>query len=529
MRVLAVASGKGGVGKSTTALNLALWYVRRGFRVGLVDLDPLANIHVILDIPLSSLESYRHVSDGYGLEDVLFSYMPRFDILYPVLERKVSDSRRIYDDLFIRFLPELERRYDFLIMDFPPGISQDETLIFLPAIRDVLVVSTGEPTSHVSTGGYLRALFDVNPYARPFLWLNRFKPVIEPGFVPDAVISTYNRFAPDELRILPDEAKRIVTLARVPYDPSLDLLSAELSVSFALDARLFEAVSVVKNQVLSLWSDSLSLPASVKALWIRAIEDGFSSDVDGFLSSFSSSLEAIVSVDSFAVFSASLDKCRLFLKNLLSNSLWCILCEVSDGLKKRMNKHDFAVFDSSIASSSRIHKLLVRLLAAMRPYCRKNPFLNNLAGLLVFSFALHMLGDNPTVERFIMDFVPSKRGEDGRLHRNRSAQIRYLIEKDEAYHNSYVRLVSRLFPLFMAQLHRLADKYKLKDFIFCEKDGSVKRASYLKLLSAFLHDTLHSGLGVFFGFKYNAAGEEIRRGANVLLSFLADANRVSAP
>lgn len=521
MRVLAVASGKGGVGKSTTALNLALWYVRRGFRVGLVDLDPLANIHVILDIPLDKLRGYRTLSDGYGFSDICFSYMPRFDILYPALERKVSDSQRIYDDIFVRFSSQLEARYDFLIMDFPPGISRDETLVFLPAVRDVLVVSTGEPTSHVSTGGYLRALFDVNPSARPFLWFNRFKPIIEPGFVPDAVVATYNRFAPEELKILPEEANRILTLARVPYDPSLDLLSADLSVSFSLDARLLEAVSVIKNQLLSMWSDSLSLPSSVRALWVRAVEDDFSSDVDGFISSFSSSVEALVSVDSFSSFSSSMDRCRAFLRNLGSNSLWRLLTDVSDRLKKRMEKHDSSVFDSSVAAPSHVYKLLVRLLYALRPYCKKNPFLKNLVGVLVFSFALHMLGANPSVERFILDFVPYKKSADGRPERDRAAQIRYLIEKDESYHKAYVRLVSRLFPLFMAQLNRLVERYKLEDFVFYDKDGSVKRASYLKLLSAFLHDSLHAGLGVFFGFKYNAAGEEIRRAADVLLSLLA--------
>src|SRR5258705_594417 len=49
-RSLAVSSGKGGVGKTITACNLALSYARKGLRVGLVDLDPLSDVASLLDL-----------------------------------------------------------------------------------------------------------------------------------------------------------------------------------------------------------------------------------------------------------------------------------------------------------------------------------------------------------------------------------------------------------------------------------------------------------------------------------------------
>src|SRR5271157_5282703 len=49
-RSIAVSSGKGGVGKTITACNLAIYYARKGLRVGLVDLDPLSDVASLLDI-----------------------------------------------------------------------------------------------------------------------------------------------------------------------------------------------------------------------------------------------------------------------------------------------------------------------------------------------------------------------------------------------------------------------------------------------------------------------------------------------
>jgi len=50
-RSIAIGSGKGGVGKTITACNLASFYARKGLRVGLVDLDPLSDVASLLDLP----------------------------------------------------------------------------------------------------------------------------------------------------------------------------------------------------------------------------------------------------------------------------------------------------------------------------------------------------------------------------------------------------------------------------------------------------------------------------------------------
>src|SRR5208283_455213 len=47
---IAITSGKGGVGKTITACNLAIYYARKGLNVGLVDIDPLSDVVSLLDL-----------------------------------------------------------------------------------------------------------------------------------------------------------------------------------------------------------------------------------------------------------------------------------------------------------------------------------------------------------------------------------------------------------------------------------------------------------------------------------------------
>ena len=216
------------MGKSTTALNVALLLARRGLRTALVDVDPLSNVAVILDIPDESLAKVlRDPEDRGTLQRFVLAYADGLDIVFPHPGGRDDGGRRKLS-LFRRFAPQLTERYDVLVFDLPAGISADENLGFLPYMGALLLVTNAEPTAHVSAGGYLRSVFEIRPKMPVLVWHNRYRPAGESGFDPRAVAHNYNRYVDAELQITKVERSLLRDVAFVPPDPALDLLQTEL-------------------------------------------------------------------------------------------------------------------------------------------------------------------------------------------------------------------------------------------------------------------------------------------------------------
>ena len=145
---VSLLSGKGGVGKTNVALNLACALHEQGFKILLMDCDlGLANLDVLLGItPEGNLQTA--LLGESKIADVLCPVAPQgFDVLpaasgVPELTDLQPDAR---DLLFSRLEPVLHN-YDYVLMDQGAGISQTvQTFAALAAVR--LVVITPEPTS----------------------------------------------------------------------------------------------------------------------------------------------------------------------------------------------------------------------------------------------------------------------------------------------------------------------------------------------------------------------------------------------
>jgi chromosome partitioning protein len=124
--VYAIANQKGGVGKTTTAVNLAACLAEAGEPTLVIDLDPQANATSGLGERANGTSSYD-LLDGASLEDVVHS--TRFRNLYLVPSRTelagavVELSRRSDGDAYLaRSLASADARFSFVFVDCPPSL-----------------------------------------------------------------------------------------------------------------------------------------------------------------------------------------------------------------------------------------------------------------------------------------------------------------------------------------------------------------------------------------------------------------------
>ncbi|MDP3047622.1 MAG: ParA family protein [Chloroflexota bacterium] len=128
-RILAITNQKGGVGKTTTAINLAACLVERGKRVLLVDTDPQANASSGLGFDKAAIRRsvYDALINGMPLDQVVLltnrvglDLAPAADALAGAEVELVSLNRREYR--LEQALAPLRSRYDYVLLDCPPSL-----------------------------------------------------------------------------------------------------------------------------------------------------------------------------------------------------------------------------------------------------------------------------------------------------------------------------------------------------------------------------------------------------------------------
>ena len=157
-RVITVTSGKGGVGKSNTAINLAIQFRKMGQRVIILDADfGLANIEIMFGaVPKHNLCDL--IYQGKNIRDIItWGPMEVGFISGGSGIAGMSNLSRDYLNYIIQNLVELDEMADTIIVDTGAGIS-DAVLEFLVASGEILLVTTPEPTSITDSYSLLKAL-----------------------------------------------------------------------------------------------------------------------------------------------------------------------------------------------------------------------------------------------------------------------------------------------------------------------------------------------------------------------------------
>lgn len=157
-RVISITSGKGGVGKSSVAANLAVAAGKMGQRVLLLDGDfGLANLDILFDIkPQHTLYDVLHGSQN--LEDILLEAAPGVDILPASSGMMEMTNLGIHEKAkLLEQMQSLEDAYDLLIIDTGAGIS-DEVAWLNSSASEVVVVATPDPTSITDAYALIKVL-----------------------------------------------------------------------------------------------------------------------------------------------------------------------------------------------------------------------------------------------------------------------------------------------------------------------------------------------------------------------------------
>ncbi|RAK23388.1 flagellar biosynthesis protein FlhG [Anoxybacillus vitaminiphilus] len=146
-KVIAVISGKGGVGKSNFSLNFSLMLLRRGFNVLLFDMDiGMGNIDILLG-QSSHVTIIDMFNKGLSIRELIkkgpenLSFIAGGTGLTKIFT--MSQERVSY---FIDQLQSVSREYDYMIFDMGAGVSEDH-LHLLMAVHEVIVITTPEPTA----------------------------------------------------------------------------------------------------------------------------------------------------------------------------------------------------------------------------------------------------------------------------------------------------------------------------------------------------------------------------------------------
>ena len=157
-KVFTITSGKGGVGKSSVAVNLAIALSRKGKKVIIIDGDfGLANIEVMLGI-----------RPKYNLADLMFRGKELKDIITEGPEgigfisggsgiQELTNLTKDQIVYLIRKLVELDTLADIIIIDTGAGIT-DNVMEFVAASSEVFLIATPEPTSITDSYALLKTL-----------------------------------------------------------------------------------------------------------------------------------------------------------------------------------------------------------------------------------------------------------------------------------------------------------------------------------------------------------------------------------
>ena len=194
-RIIAISSGKGGVGKTNISINLAMAYAQLGKKVIVMDADlGLANVNVVLGI-IPKYNLYHLIRKQKRMSEILMS--TDYGIQIVAGASGFSKIANLTDEERDNFLEELSTLSDadIIIIDTSAGVSNN-VLGFIAAADDAIIVTTPEPTAITDAYGIIKIIATEieNMDLGLKLIVNRVKSVTEGRKIAERVINIAGQF-----------------------------------------------------------------------------------------------------------------------------------------------------------------------------------------------------------------------------------------------------------------------------------------------------------------------------------------------
>jgi septum site-determining protein MinD len=183
-RIIVITSGKGGVGKTTTAAALSMGLAQRGKRTVVIDFDVgLRNLDLIMGCERRVVYDFINVINGEANLNQALIRDKRCDSLYVLPASQTRDKDALTKEGVERVLGDLADNYDFIVCDSPAGIEHGAYMAMYFA-DDAIVVTNPEVSSVRDSDRMLgilssrskRAEESLDPI-REYLLLTRYDPM----------------------------------------------------------------------------------------------------------------------------------------------------------------------------------------------------------------------------------------------------------------------------------------------------------------------------------------------------------------
>lgn len=174
-RIISIVNQKGGVGKTTTAINLASYLVRLGNFVLLIDLDPQANATSGIGVDYKNISAglYEVLIGPYSLRQVTLPVNPDGLRLVPANQNLAGANIELVSQVerehrLLNKLIEIKHDYDYIIIDSPPSLGL-LTINGLVASQEVLIPVQCEYFALEGLGQLINTISLVKQYLKPDL------------------------------------------------------------------------------------------------------------------------------------------------------------------------------------------------------------------------------------------------------------------------------------------------------------------------------------------------------------------------